>query len=366
MKIALFHELQEGGARRGANEFAKAIRQLGHAVDLFLVDEKYNSDEKEYYDRIYHYKFSPVQWHGGNWKKKLYKDTVELYKLNALHKKISMDIKKNRYDFVFVHPSQFTQAPFILSHLKIPSLYYCQEPLRMVYESMFDKTKNLSPGKRLYERVARGVRKRIDKKNISQATVVLTNSTFTKDNIKKAYGIDAIVCYMGVDGRRFYKDSTKKDIDVLFIGSKESVDGYPLFQESLRLVKTELNIAYLLRGELWLSDDRELRRYYSRAKIVVCFGHNEPFGLIPLEAMSCGTAVLALSEGGYKDSVKNGKTGILVQKNSHMIAKEIDLAFSDPQKIYFLGKNALDEMRKNWTWRKSAEHIINQASKIKT
>ena len=39
-------------------------------------------------------------------------------------------LKNNNYDVVLVHPSQFTQTPFILRFLSLRKFYYCQEPLR--------------------------------------------------------------------------------------------------------------------------------------------------------------------------------------------------------------------------------------------
>ena len=40
--------------------------------------------------------------------------------------------------------------------------------------------------------------------------------------------------------------------------------------------------------------------------------HNEPFGFAPLEANACGTPVVALAEGGVKETVVTGVNGTLV------------------------------------------------------
>ena len=51
---------------------------------------------------------------------------------------------------------------------------------------------------------------------------------------------------------------------------------------------------------------------YSGATVFVCPSIYEPFGIINLEAMACGTAVVASAVGGIKEVVVDGETGFLV------------------------------------------------------
>ena len=57
----------------------------------------------------------------------------------------------------------------------------------------------------------------------------------------------------------------------------------------------------------WRKND-ELFDLHSHAKAVLFAGH-EDFGLVPLEAMSCGTPVIAFGQGGATETVINGTTG---------------------------------------------------------
>ena len=141
MKIAIFHELDFGGARRTVDEFAKRLNKI-FDVDLYYVDGKKEEVLKKIYKNIFYYPFYPKSWKCNNWKVKLYKDTVELVNLYNLHKKIASDIKSRDYDYIFVHPSKFTQAPFLLRFLK-NCIYYCQEPLRIVYDPYFSNISNI-------------------------------------------------------------------------------------------------------------------------------------------------------------------------------------------------------------------------------
>ena len=142
MKIAVFHELHAGGARRAVNDFAKYLK-VNNVVDLFTTDQIIKTEERNEYHKVYKYTFKPKKSQGKNWKARLYKDTIELYRLAQLHKQIAQKIDHSNYDIVFIHPSQYSQAPFILRYLKSKKIYYCQEPLRIVYDDLFQIDKKL-------------------------------------------------------------------------------------------------------------------------------------------------------------------------------------------------------------------------------
>jgi len=40
----------------------------------------------------------------------------------------------------------------------------------------------------------------------------------------------------------------------------------------------------------------------------------EPFGLAPLEANACATPVVAVAEGGVRESIRNGVNGVLISE----------------------------------------------------
>ena len=61
----------------------------------------------------------------------------------------------------------------------------------------------------------------------------------------------------------------------------------------------------------WVSDE-ELVSLYSNCKGFITTSLEEDFGMTPIEAMASGKPVIAPNEGGYKESIINGKTGILI------------------------------------------------------
>ena len=62
--------------------------------------------------------------------------------------------------------------------------------------------------------------------------------------------------------------------------------------------------------------DEELVKLYSEAKGFLALAENEDFGITPVEAMSCGTPVIAFRGGGYKETVVENKTGVFFEKQT--------------------------------------------------
>ena len=64
----------------------------------------------------------------------------------------------------------------------------------------------------------------------------------------------------------------------------------------------------------WLRNE-EIRDLYRQARAVLMPGV-EDFGMVPVEAQACGAPVVALAEGGAKETVVDGETGVLVEDRS--------------------------------------------------
>jgi glycosyltransferase involved in cell wall biosynthesis len=70
-------------------------------------------------------------------------------------------------------------------------------------------------------------------------------------------------------------------------------------------------------------DEEELIKLYSGCKGLITTALDEDLGLTPIEAMASGKAVLAVNEGGYRETVVDGKTGWLLPAEAGAFAEKI-------------------------------------------
>lgn len=112
----------------------------------------------------------------------------------------------------------------------------------------------------------------------------------------------------------------------------------------------EKRVELKLEGNI--SEER-LVQLYSQAKITVYASIREPFGLVPVESMSCGTAVVAVRDGGVQETVVDEKTGILVDRDPKQFSVAINRLLSNPSQAEEFGRNGRKNVLQNWTWEKA-------------
>ncbi|NMF57738.1 glycosyltransferase family 4 protein [Pseudanabaena yagii] len=91
--------------------------------------------------------------------------------------------------------------------------------------------------------------------------------------------------------------------------------------------------------------------YYTAADVCVIPSHYEPFGLVAIEAMACGTPVVASDVGGLKFTVVQGETGWLVPpQNVGAFAEAISFALNDPLAVTKMREQASLRVQQNFSW----------------
>jgi glycosyltransferase involved in cell wall biosynthesis len=79
----------------------------------------------------------------------------------------------------------------------------------------------------------------------------------------------------------------------------------------------------------------------------------EPFGLVPLEAMACGTPVVGVQEGGVQESILHKHTGLLVDRDPVQFAAAVQNLLSNPALASEYGRNGREHVLRHWTWDQS-------------
>jgi len=104
--------------------------------------------------------------------------------------------------------------------------------------------------------------------------------------------------------------------------------------------------------------DEVLVQLHNRAKVFLYAPYLEPFGLAPLEAMACGTPVIAVKEGGVRESVVHNETGILTERDETMFAKAITELLLDEKRRQHMGQRAVEVVHDFWTLEHAGERLL--------
>jgi glycosyltransferase involved in cell wall biosynthesis len=373
MRIALFHDLPSGGAKRALHAQVAGLRARGHEVVAFLpatADESFlplgdivsathiiprrrPPPDRERVLAGTGSLLDPLRW------------LRFLASLPADEAAIAAAIDATKPDVVMVHPSQFTQAPCVLRALRTPSVYYCQEPLRAAYEPRV-----VAPHIRLGLRLTLA---RVDRRNARAATVVAVNSQFSRARIAQVYGIAPEVVPLGVDTTVFQPQPGALGGYILSVGALHPLKGHDTVIDTVAALPAAQRLPVLIISDRWRDaerarlearaaaagvalrievrvDEATLVARYAAANVVMYTPHNEPFGFVALEAMACGRPVLGVAEGGLLETIVHERTGYVEQRDPQKLAVRLAALLSDPVLADTLGANGAAHVRAQWGW----------------
>ncbi|MCC6456206.1 MAG: glycosyltransferase family 4 protein [Caldilineaceae bacterium] len=397
MKIAIYHNLPSGGAKRALHELMRQLAMTHHMDVYTLTSASHDfADIRPFAAQHRVYTFSPAALLSSPWGRINQALRLgDLLRLRQLSKTIAEEIEQEGYDLVFVHPCQYEKAPSILQHIQaVPKVYYCPESLRHLYETMPVRPYEVHAGLRaaidlvdplppLYF----GILSYMDRGNIQSADRVLVNSEYTRKEIYRIYGVDAHVSYLGVDATWFQPRRREREDFVLSVGSLTPLKGFDFLISALATIpageRPPLVIASnfqdpaertYLTGmaascgvDLCLEDnisDEFLVDLYNRAQITLYAPVREPFGLVALESMACGTPIVAVAEGGVRETVTHGKTGLLTERDPHKFGAAVQQLLSNPALAARLGRNGRQQVERNWSWEDAAIRLENHLTTL--
>ncbi|WKZ48821.1 MAG: glycosyltransferase [Anaerolineales bacterium] len=109
---------------------------------------------------------------------------------------------------------------------------------------------------------------------------------------------------------------------------------------------------------LGVRDQDKLSYYYSAAEVVVMPSHYESFGMVALEAMACGTPVIASEVGGLAYLVRDGETGFTIPaEEPETLCEKLSWLLNDPDLHNSMSKRAV-EYAQDYAWEKVAGQIV--------
>ncbi|MDQ2881108.1 MAG: glycogen synthase [Actinomycetota bacterium] len=121
-------------------------------------------------------------------------------------------------------------------------------------------------------------------------------------------------------------------------------------------------------GVIWVPDMlpvEDIRQVLSAATVFACPSVYEPLGIVNLEAMACGTAVVASAVGGIPEVVDHGVTGLLVPYDEqdldgfrHGLAQHINELLADPDRVAAMGHAGRKRAITEFSWSTVADRTV--------
>jgi starch synthase len=121
-------------------------------------------------------------------------------------------------------------------------------------------------------------------------------------------------------------------------------------------------------GVYWIQkmlQPAEVRQFLSHATVFVCPSVYEPLGIVNLEAMACGTAVVASDVGGIPEVVDDGRTGLLVHYDEADtstfrvgLADAVNSLLADPHRAKRMGDAGRERAVTEFSWASVAEQTV--------
>lgn len=388
MKIAVWHNLPSGGGKRALYYHVKGLVERGHHVETWCPPTA---------DQSYLPLYSLAQEHvvALDWEHaSAVEGVLRSYRrlrnnLRALDdhcRTCGEQIEQGGFDILFANSCMFVRTSPIGRYVAIPKVLYLQEPYRWLYEALPRLPWPAIPGPKRYwwsprylrwfahnQLQVHGYRLQAREELVSAEAFgkILVNSYFSRESVLRAYGVDAMVCHLGIDTQMFVDLGRLREDFVLGVGAFVPEKNIEFIIHALALVPLprpklvwvgNVNIPeYLAKIETLAQDhhvifeskvlvtDTELVELYNRATMLVYAPRLEPFGYVPLEAGACGLPVVAVAEGGVRETVIDGVNGCLVDSDPEQMASAIKHLLDNPREAMQMGQNGQRIVRERWS-----------------
>jgi glycosyltransferase involved in cell wall biosynthesis len=401
MKIAIWHNLPSGGGKRALYDHVKGLLARGHTLESWCpptADQTYlplNNLIKENVVPLN----EPVARVGtiGRFLNpyQMFVDRIHAMELHC--QQCAEEINQGGFDVLFANACTFFRTTAISRYVKIPKVIYLGEPYRWLYEALPQlpwlalspptKVWWSSPSylraflKDLVKVQGLRVQAREELRNAQAFDLILVNSLFSRESVQRAYGLDSKVCYLGIDSDIFKPLNLPRQKMVVGLGSIYNGKGLEravqaistiekderpsliwignfsdtYYQNKIEKLAVSLGVNFVPKVRI---PDQELITLLNQASAMIYTPLLEPFGLAPLEANACETPVVAIAEGGVRESIKDGKNGFLINGNDPVeMGRAISRLLIDKELASRMGKQARSYVLETWSLDRAIERL---------
>jgi len=239
-----------------------------------------------------------------------------------------LDVSK--YDLII--SSSYLAAKGVITGPDQLHICYCHSPVRYAWDLQHQYLREARLGlgpKGLFARFILHYLRNWDVRTSFGVDHFISNSKFVARRISKLYRRGATVIHPPVDTDQFELNDGPRDDFYLVAGRMVP---YKLTDMIVRAFKEMPNRRLVVIGDgpemdkamagdnvtlMGFQDSAVLVDYMRRAKALI-FAAEEDFGIVPVEALSCGTPVIAYGKGGVTESVLEGKHGVFFDNQTEV------------------------------------------------
>jgi glycosyltransferase involved in cell wall biosynthesis len=310
MKVAIVHDWLVTNA--GAEKVLRSIVNLYPDADIFSLVDFLNDEERKIIidgkkvHTSFIQKLPYAKKHFRNYLP-LFPKAIESFDLSA-------------YDLII--SSSWAVAKGVKKTPDQIHFCYCHTPIRYAWDLYDEYTKDLPwPKKTVVQNILKSIQK-WDINTLDRVDHFIANSKFVQERIKRIYHRESTVIYPPVDIDKFTLYEKKEDFYltasrlVPYKKTKLIVEAFNKMPDKKLVVigsgEEYENIKKIAKDNISIlgyQSDEVLITAMQKAKAFI-YAAIEDFGIIPIEAMACGTPVIALNEGGTKETIIDKVTGI--------------------------------------------------------
>ncbi len=318
IKTAIVHDWFAGYA--GSERVVESLTNIWNESDVFVLFSFLNDEEKRIIikDNLLHTSF--LQKIAS---KKNYRNLLPLFPFAVERFNLS------KYNLVI--SSSHAVAKGAKTNNDQLHICYCHTPVRYVWDlrEQYLSQVNLKSGLKGWaaDKVLNYMKK-WDLKTKNRPDYYVANSRYIAERIKRIYNVEAEVIYPPVDTEKFKYEPVKENYYLTasrFVPYKKIdliAEAFTRMPEKKLIIvgegpeegkiksKSGKNIEFV-----GYKTAGELSGFMQKAKAFV-FAAEEDFGIVIIEALSCGTPVIALNKGGSAETVINNEYGILFDEQS--------------------------------------------------
>jgi glycosyltransferase involved in cell wall biosynthesis len=324
MKKALVHDWFY--ANGGAEKVVHSIGNIWSDLEYFSLIDFLNEDDRNFILKGEKVKTSFIQ--NFPTAKKNHRKFLQFFP-RAIE-----SLNVNDYELVISSSSSIAKG--VLTNQNQLHICYCHSPMRYAWNLYHEylEDKNLTTGlKGWYAKSVLFKLRTWDFISSNRVDYFVANSEYIAKRIKKIYNRDATVIYPPVDVNSFKLEENKEDFYVAasrLVSYKrislivEAFNKMP--NKKLKVIGDGPEMSKILKMAnknieiLGRKSQKDMIKTLQKAKALV-FAADEDFGIIPVEAQSCGTPVIAFNKGGLKETVIENITGVFFEKQevSHLV-----------------------------------------------